>query len=97
MILDKVDVISSARPSHKEHGGGMPTPEYRLSRKWRPGFRFDYHQLPSEPALITNPFTGLAGTTVNRVGNRTEAMTYSPYITFYPSEFQRFILPIQLF
>ncbi len=72
--------------------GGYTYAEYRFSRKWRPGFRFDYHQLPSEPALVTNPFSGLAGTTVNATGNRTEAMTYSPYVTFYPSEFQRFIL-----
>ncbi|GJL64469.1 MAG: hypothetical protein NPIRA04_31230 [Nitrospirales bacterium] len=72
--------------------GGYTYLEYRYSKRWRPGFRFDYHQLPSEPALVTNPLTGLAGTTVNTSGKRTEAMTLSPYITFYPSEFQRFVL-----
>ncbi len=72
--------------------GGYAYLEYRYSKRWRPGFRFDYHQLPSEPALVTNPISGLAGTTVNASGNRTDAMTFSPYVTFYPSEFQRFIL-----
>lgn len=72
--------------------GGYAYAEYRMSRQWRPGFRFDYHQLPSEPALVTNPFSGQAGSTINSTGNRTDAMTYSPYVTFYPSEFQRFIL-----
>ncbi|WP_447971749.1 hypothetical protein [Nitrospira sp. M1] len=72
--------------------GGYTYLEYRYSKRWRPGFRFDYHQLPSEPAIVTNPSTGLAGTTVNASGKRTEAMTFSPYITFYPSEFQRFVL-----
>ncbi len=72
--------------------GGYAYLEHRYSKRWRSGFRFDYHQLPSEPALVTNPLTGFAGTTVNTSGNRTDAMTFSPYITFYPSEFQRFIL-----
>jgi|GEM_PF-1138097 len=72
--------------------GGYTYLEYRISKRWRPGFRFDYHQLPSEPALVTNPFTGLVGSTANSKGERTDVRTYSPYITFYPSEFQRFIL-----
>lgn len=72
--------------------GGYAYAEYRISKRWRPGFRFDYYQLPSEPALVTNPFTGLQGSTVNASGNRTDVTTYSPYVTFYPSEFQRFIL-----
>ncbi len=72
--------------------GGYTYLEYRYSKRWRPGFRFDYHQLPSEPALVMNPISGLAGTTVNASGNRTDAMTFSPYVTFYPSEFQRFVL-----
>ncbi len=72
--------------------GGYAYTEYRVSKRWRPGFRYDFHQLPSEPPLVTNPTTGLMGTTVNSNGNRTNANTYSPYITFYPSEFQQFIL-----
>lgn len=72
--------------------GGYAYAEYRHSKKWRSGFRYDHHQLPSEPALVTNPFTGLPGTTVNASGDRTDAMTFSPYVTFYPSEFQRFVL-----
>lgn len=72
--------------------GGYAYTEYRISKRWRPGVRFDYHQLPSEPALVTNPFSGRVGSTVNSTGNRTDSMTFSPYVTFYPSEFQRFIL-----
>lgn len=72
--------------------GGYAYAEYRLNKQWRPGFRFDYHQMPSEPALITNPKTGNPGSTVNTSGKRTSAVTYSPYVTFYPSEFQRFVL-----
>ena len=72
--------------------GGYAYVEYRLNKQWRPGFRFDYHQMPSEPALITNPTTGNPGSTVNTSGNRTSAVTYSPYITFYPSEFHRLVL-----
>ncbi len=72
--------------------GGYVYAEYRFNKQWRPGFRFDYHQMPSEPALVTNPKTGNPGTTVNNSGNRTYAMTYSPYITYYPSEFHRLVL-----
>ncbi len=72
--------------------GGYAYLEYRYSKQWRSGMRFDYHQLPSEPALVTNPFSGLEGTTMNASGNRTDAMMFSPYVTFYPSEFQRFVL-----
>ena len=72
--------------------GGYVYTEYRLNKQWRPGFRFDWHQLPSEPALITNPNSGNPGTTVNNSGDRTTAVTYSPYITFYPSEFHRLVL-----
>ena len=72
--------------------GGYAYGEYRISKRWRPGFRFDMYQLPSEPALVTNPFTGLVGSTANANGHRTTVRTWSPYVTFYPSEFQRFIL-----
>jgi len=72
--------------------GGYGYVEYRISKQWRPGFRVDYHQALSEPALVKNPFTGKFGSTVNRSGNRTDALMFSPYITYYPSEFQRFIL-----
>ncbi len=72
--------------------GGYAYAEYRFNKQWRPGFRFDWHQLPSEPALVTNPRTGNPGTTVNTSGKRTTAVTYSPYITYYPSEFHRLVL-----
>ena len=72
--------------------GGYVFGEYRISKRWRPGFRFDMYQLPSEPALVTNSFTGLVGSTANATGDRTTVRTWSPYVTFYPSEFQRFIL-----
>ena len=42
--------------------GGYVYTEYRLNKQWRPGFRFDWHQLPSEPALVTNPNSGNPGT-----------------------------------
>jgi hypothetical protein len=71
--------------------GGYSYAEYRISKRWRPGFRFDYYQLPSEPALVLNPNTGLEGTTINASGSRTDVRTWTPYLTFYPSEFQRFI------
>lgn len=72
--------------------GGYAYAEYRISKRWRPGFRFDYYTMPSEPAIVTNPFTGLQGSTVNSTGSRTRVNTWTPYITFYPSEFQRFML-----
>jgi hypothetical protein len=69
--------------------GGYVYAEYRLSKQWRPGFRFDYYQLQSEPLLVTNPFTGLPASTVNATGHRTDNRTWSPYVTWFPSEFQR--------
>ena len=72
--------------------GGYTYAEYRISKRWRPGFRFDYYQLLSEPALVTNSFTGLEGSTAGASGSDTDVWTYSPYVTFYPSEFQRFVL-----
>ena len=75
--------------------GGYTYAEYRISKRWRPGFRFDYYQLPSEPALVLNPGTGLEGSTVNANGSRTDVRTWTPYLTFYPSEFQRFLLEYQ--
>ena len=69
--------------------GGYAYAEYRLSKQWRPGFRFDYYQLPSEPLLVTNFFTGLPASTLNAGGDRTANKTYSPYLTFFASEFQR--------
>ncbi|HZC82657.1 MAG TPA: porin, partial [Nitrospiraceae bacterium] len=69
--------------------GGYVYAEYRLSKQWRPGFRFDYFQLQSEPMLVTNPGTGLVGSTINRTGNQTDNRTWSPYLTWFPSEFQR--------
>ena len=72
--------------------GGYAYAEYRLNKLWRPGFRFDYHQMPSEPALFTNSRTGNPGSTPNTSGSRITAVTYSPYITYYPSEFHRLVL-----
>ena len=69
--------------------GGYVYGEYRLSKEWRPGFRFDYFQLQSEPLLATNPGTGLFGSTRNATGHRTDNRTWSPYLSWYPSEFQR--------
>src|SRR5437870_9870190 len=69
--------------------GGYVYAEYRLSKQWRPGVRFDYFQLQSEPLLVTNPFTGLPASTLNATGHRTDNRTWSPYLTWFPSEFQR--------
>ncbi len=69
--------------------GGYVYAEYRLSKQWRPGFRFDYFQQQSEPLLVTNTFTGLPASTLNATGNRTDNRTWSPYLTWFPSEFQR--------
>src|SRR5438445_4636215 len=69
--------------------GGYVYAEYRLSKKWRPGFRFDYFQLQSEPLLVTNPFTGLPASTLNATGHRTDNRTWTAYLTWFPSEFQR--------
>jgi hypothetical protein len=69
--------------------GGYVYAEYRLSKQWRPGVRFDYFQLQSEPQLVTNPFTGLPASTRNATGHRTDNRTWSPYLTWFPSEFQR--------
>lgn len=69
--------------------GGYAYAEYRLSKEWRPGVRFDYFQLQSEPRLVTNPGTGLFGSTRNAAGHRTDNRTWSPYLSWYPSEFQR--------
>ncbi len=69
--------------------GGYVYAEYRLSKQWRPGFRFDYYQVQSEPLLVTNPFTGLPASTLNATGHRTDNRTWSPYLTWFPSEFQR--------
>jgi hypothetical protein len=69
--------------------GGYSYVEYRINKQWRPGFRFDYHQMLSEPELYDNPFSGLEGSTANFTGRRTDVRTYSPYITYYLSETNR--------
>src|SRR5881409_2688062 len=69
--------------------GGYVYAEYRLSKQWRPGVRFDYFQLQSEPLLVTNPFTGLPASTLNATGHRTDNRTWTAYLTWFPSEFQR--------
>ena len=69
--------------------GGYVYAEYRLSKQWRPGVRFDYFQLQSEPLIVTNPFTGLPASTRNATGHRTDNRTWTAYLTWFPSEFQR--------
>jgi hypothetical protein len=69
--------------------GGYVYAEYRLSKQWRPGVRFDYFQAQSEPLLVTNPFTGLPASTLNASGHRTDNRTWTAYVTWFPSEFQR--------
>src|SRR5438270_10593206 len=69
--------------------GGYVYAEYRLSKQWRPGFRFDYFQLQSEPQLVTNPFTGLPASTLNATGHRTDNRNWSPYLNWFPSDLQR--------
>ena len=83
----RVNVLGA--PVRQGAWGGYAYAEYRLSKEWRPGFRFDYYQLQSEPLLVTNPGTGLPASTLNATGNRTDNRTWSPYLTWYPSEFQR--------
>ena len=83
---------STGKTKFRKSMGGYVYGEYRLSKRWRPGFRFDWRQLPSEPALVDNASTGLSGSTTSSSGDRTTVTTYSPYITWYPSEFNRFVL-----
>ena len=83
----RVNVLGA--PVRQGAWGGYAYAEYRLSKQWRPGVRFDYYQLQSEPLLVTNPGTGLFGSTRNATGSRTDNRTWSPYLTWYPSEFQR--------
>jgi hypothetical protein len=83
----RIDMVGN--PGSRGVWGGYVYAEYRLSKQWRPGFRFDYYQLPSEPLLVTNLFTGLVGSTRNASGHRTDNRTWSPYLTWFPSEFQR--------
>lgn len=68
--------------------GGYAYAEYRLSKEWRPGFRFDYFQELTEPQLVTS-LNGAFGSTPNLTANRTDNRTWSPYLTWMPSEFQR--------
>jgi hypothetical protein len=86
----RVNVLGA--PVRQGAWGGYAYVEYRLSKEWRPGFRFDYFQLQSEPLMVTNPGTGLFGSTRNAAGHRTDNRTWSPYLAWYPSEFQRFRL-----
>jgi len=81
------DVLGN--PVRQGAWGGYVYAEYRLSKQWRPGVRFDYFQLQSEPLLVTNPFTGLPASTLNATGHRTDNRTWTAYLTWFPSEFQR--------
>src|SRR5207253_2260898 len=44
------DVLGN--PVRQGAWGGYVYAEYRLSKQWRPGVRFDYFQLQSEPLLV---------------------------------------------
>jgi hypothetical protein len=81
------DVLGN--PVRQGAWGGYVYAEYRLSKQWRPGVRFDYFQLQSEPLLVTNLFTGLPASTLNATGHRTDNRTWTAYLTWFPSEFQR--------
>ena len=83
----RVDVFGNA--VRQGAWGGYAYAEYRLSKQWRPGVRFDYLQPQSEPLLVTNPFTGMPASTLNATGHRTDNRTWTAYITWFPSEFQR--------
>ena len=86
----RVDIFGN--PVRQGAWGGYVYAEYRLSKQWRPGFRFDYFQEVSEPGLVTGTATaatGLFGSTRNETGHRTDNRTWSPYLTWMPSEFQR--------
>src|SRR5213593_4719939 len=83
----RIDVFGN--PVRQGAWGGYVYAEYRLSKQWRPGVRFDYFQLQSEPLLVTNPFTGLPASTLNATGHRTDNRTWTAYLTWFPSEFQR--------
>lgn len=82
----RLDVFGN--PVRQGVWGGYAYAEYRLSKEWRPGFRFDYFQEPTEPQLFTS-LNGSFGSTPNFTGNRTDNRTWSPYLTWMPSEFQR--------
>src|SRR5438445_9530431 len=69
--------------------GGYVYAEYRLSKQWRPCIRFDWFQLQSEPLLVRNPFTTMPASTLNATGHRTDNRTWTAYVTWFPSEFQR--------
>src|SRR5438309_7622477 len=83
----RLDIFGN--PVRQGAWGGYVYAEYRLSKQWRPGIRFDYFQLQSEPQLVTNSFTNQPASTLNATGHRTDNRTWSPYLTWFPSEFQR--------
>src|SRR5437899_7271316 len=80
----RTDVFGN--PVRQGAWGGYVYAEYRPNKQWRPGFRFDYFQLQSEPLLVTNPLTGLPASTLNATGHRTDNRTWSHYLTWFPSE-----------
>src|SRR5438094_90982 len=83
----RLDIFGN--PVRQGAWGGYVYAEYRLSKQWRPGIRFDYFQLQSEPLLVTNPFTHQPASTLNATGHRTDNRTWTAYVTWFPSEFQR--------
>src|SRR2546426_6206031 len=77
--LGEADPVNGGRrvnvlgvPVRQGAWGGYVYAEYRLSKQWRPGIRFDYFQLQSEPLLVTNPFTHQPASTLNATGHRSE-------------------------
>src|SRR5438094_1858835 len=83
----RLDIFGN--PVRQGAWGGYVYAEYRLSKQWRPGIRFDYFQLQSEPQLVTNSFTNQPASTLNATGHRTDNRTWTAYVTWFPSEFQR--------
>src|SRR2546425_1489675 len=83
----RLDIFGN--PVRQGAWGGYVYAEYRLSKQWRPGIRFDYFQLQSEPQLVTNTFSTRPASTLNATGHRTDNRTWTAYLTWFPSEFQR--------
>src|SRR3989441_30837 len=94
--LGEADPVNGGRrvnvlgvPVRQGAWGGYVYAEYRLSKQWRPGIRFDYFQLQSEPLLVRNLLTTQPASTLNATGHRTDNRTWTAYVTWFPSEFQR--------
>src|SRR5436309_1361414 len=78
----RLDIFGN--PVRQGAWGGYVYAEYRLSKQWRPGIRFDYFQLQSEPQLVTR-LNGSEGSTPILTGHRTDNRTWTAYLTWVPS------------